>query len=711
MDANNQRINLDAVKAFRRKVRRKIAFRIILFVLPFIFLCAYGAVYIARLPRERHARSYTFAQKLRLGLGRALKATYLKMSTPLPDPKRSKIPIVELYIKGKRLDKLNSNLPQSGRVFQKALLKADGQIYKVKARYKGDSINHWAFPNKSWRIELRNGKRNRKEKVFNLNVPRTKTQISNWLGFELGSVMNGVAGGGPLVPKADFVHFRLNRLFDGVRLRVEQPDQNFIRVRNLEPGTIFSGDIRSRDIYSGKPRKRLYSDLSAWTVDSPYIESGKSALASLIHLIRYQHKPYDFYYEIEKLMNLDAIVQYMALLELVGTTHVDNTHNNKFYLNPISGRLTPIVWDSIAYFWGNNKGLDLGSNDLFKKILSIPSLREQKDLYLWEAVNGELSSERIIRIVKRKIREIAPDVRAFPLKIHASDKGIYNISNEEWKAAIGELINAIRARGKFIRRELSATDVRYNFRTVKEGSKSIFRVVFQVNSRAGFRLKGITLKLNAQKKGQIVTLKRWGIEDVKKVIKPRFSSQKASSTSSGTVSFPLNEVLYSKRRTKKGVTLVPGVYVYDFVTEEPLKILSVISIKGKNSITKKGYKPIYSKKLEIPSAHKQNSIWWDPKVVTEKSIVRLSGKVVLTKDLVITPYQSLDVSPGTHIAMAKGVSIIVNGGDAYLRGSSTQPIVIEGDKGKALWGVMAISGGECKISNVNIIGGSEKNTG
>ena len=90
----------------------------------------------------------------------------------------------------------------------------------------------------------------------------------------------------------------------------------------------------------------------------------------------------------------------------------------------MSGKFSPIVWDTVAYYWKNTRSLDLGTNSLFRSVLEIPGLREKKDRFLWNAINGDLSTENVQTLIWDEAAKIQPDVEAFALKLHASDKGV-----------------------------------------------------------------------------------------------------------------------------------------------------------------------------------------------------------------------------------------------------------------------------------------------
>ncbi|RME60982.1 MAG: hypothetical protein D6780_02460, partial [Candidatus Dadabacteria bacterium] len=357
----------------KRAQRVRTALYSLLGLLVLIVITIFSLDYFANFPRERFARKYSYWQRAWYGFKSAARVVYLSLVTDLPDIKNTKLPVVEVYLKGKRLDKLTENLPDSGRIFQKGkvLIKRDNKqkTYKAQLKFRGDSVHHWAFPQKSWRVKLSGTALYNGIKEFNLNVPRSPTQLSNWLGYKMAQ-MAGIT----TTPEAFFTQFRLNRNFDGVRIFLEQPDYYFLRRKNLPLGKIFIGDIKTEDIYGLRRRKLLYKTPLAWEVRTPipqYDNSRKEIKALIDTLEKNSWEPYKRFYALQDIVNIDSVLKVIALLEIVGSVHIDNTHNNKLYFNPYTGKFSVIPWDTLAYFW-RNYGLDINRNFLFRDILTIP---------------------------------------------------------------------------------------------------------------------------------------------------------------------------------------------------------------------------------------------------------------------------------------------------------------------------------------------------
>lgn len=691
--------NLQLLRKQRRRACFRVALRYSILVLCLVVIAAGTADYFARLPRERAAKNFSYLKRVQLGLETAYRAVTLKLNEHPADPKNTQLPIFEIFIKGKRLDKLSEKLPESGEKDQKAKVKFEDKEFDAMVRFRGDSINHWAFPQKSWRVSLEKGKFFEGMQSFNLTVPRVETQISNWLGYKMAEQFDDL-----LVPYADFVHFRLNRRFDGVRMLLEQPNQDFLRKRNLPYGKIFVGDIDSQQIYGDTPRKAIYRDVSAWQVRGPGEDVLTSEMADLVDVIKNEFNPYKLFDRMQNLVDMPAMLEYMALLELVGSVHVDETHNGKYYFNPVTGKFQPIVWDTVAYMWKNSKGLDLGTNSLFRAVLGIPEWREQKDRYLWNAINGKLSTQEIQSMIKRQVKAMRADIYAFGLKLHANDKGIRHVSNDEWEQSIRELLEVVEQRNKTISDALQNGEGAYRLQRVEDGH---YRLALQIKSAAGARINKISLTPSKVNELAQVRISRRGIEDIGHALAP--DAQLTAQWLDGALVFSPSDELFSKRRFARGgkPELVPATYVYDIFTPGALELNGVKSIDASNSITSSAFAFHSAPELEISPTHKQNNVWWTPERFVNRSITKLSGVKHLTESLVLDRYSSLELEPGATLKLDPGVSIILQGGALKALGTEMAPIVIESASLKEPWGALALNGAEVEMDHVLLKGGSE----
>lgn len=692
-DISSKGYNVSELKRITYRARFRTVRRLLLpFLLCFAVLF-FIAEYISRLPRERHARDYNFIERVVLGGKQAVHAAFLFISAEHEDGATSNLPIAELYIRGERLDKLKESLPASGRDAQDAKFYYADEVFKVKARYRGDSMNHWAFPQRSYRIDAKKTDDIDGMRSINLVVPRADTQIANWLGYEIARRMGGL-----LVPDTDMVHFRLNRKFDGIRLLLEQPDQAFLRRRNLSPGKIFIGDISSEQIYGSQPRARLYHEAGAWEVRAPTEDIGRLELASLFRIIA-QKDPYRLYYTLERLADVEGFLRYMALLEFVGSIHVDATHNGKMYFNPETGKFSPLVWDTVAYFWGNQQPLDLGTNELFRALLSVPEYRERKDQILWEMVTGNFSTEALQNLINMQVKRMRKDVYAFPLKVHANDKGIRHVSNAEWEDSIKNLLAVVAERNELIKDRLTQKQASYHVEIEQGGKRA--RLAIANSGVESLRFNTLAVRTT----GTSALVKRIGIEDI---LKPRaVAVQQSVTATNGEVRFALDDILRSGRSFANGARAetTPGVYIYEIeVVGGAITEVQIPELVG--ATTETVLAP--EKDTTLLGLYQKSTGWWEPERFVAITPVTLSGVVTLEEDLILDDYSRLVIEPGTHIRIAPERSILVRKGGVIAKGTADKPIRIEQYSADYPWGVFAVQGGTAELEHVHVSGGSQR---
>jgi hypothetical protein len=693
----------DVLKSRERRQKRRKFTRVSLFAVLIILVLGLFANYLANLPRERHARNYSYLEKVKLGAQQAFSVAFLSLSADAPDPKRSELPLAEIYIRGKRLDKLTEDLPASGSEYQKASVKIDGEEFDAVVRLRGDSMNHWAFPQKSWRVSLSKGKFLSGTQVFNLNVPRVETQLSNWLGYQMAATRPDL-----IVQDARNYHFRLNRQFAGVRLYLEQPNQEFLQRRNLVPGKIFVGDIDTMQIYGGVKRKRIYLDPSAWEVRSPSEDVSNGEVIDLIRILKTEHNPFARFRRLRRVVDIESLTQYIALLEQVGSVHVDETHNGKYYFNPVSGKFVPIVWDTVAYFWKNRFDIDLGPNSLFRSVLEIPEWREMKDRKLWQAIQGKLSTENVLRMIDEEAGRMRRDLRAFPLKLHANDKGIRHLSNPEWEQAVSDLRVVVAERNKKIVDLLSQTDAAYRLVGADGGDgKQLLGV--EVRSRSGVRLDQVVFDVEGAPDGSVVSVRRRGLSDIGVPVDLEKETVEVP-VKGGKAKFFAGDRLYSRRahQKRRGLVVLPSTYVYELSAPKGARVKGVTIPDAYNAVTGAHCEVPEESALEIAAKHIPKTVWWSPDTFARRVVKELDGSRVLESDMILNEYTSIRIPAGTHLKLGPQTSIIARGGSIDIEGTVEDPVVIEAADPGQPWGVIAALGGPgITISHAKIRGGSE----
>jgi hypothetical protein len=569
------------INAIKRVTRWAITSAIVISAMVVVARC-----FFSHYPIERMQGKFTRLERIQFGASQYFKALYLTLTAPEDNPSTTKLPVMELFVAAENLSRVTRTIPPPEDLDVPGFLKFGGDTYRVKVKMRGDSINHWSFPSKSWRIKLRRNKTIFGVSTLNLTVPRMVSQMENWFGYELG------AKAGLVTPRSQMVHFRLNRKFDGIRLLVEQANDSFLRKRGVEHGTILTGDITTEQIYGSKPRPPLFDHPEAWEI----LQDGKAVESLHLNKIKELIHQTNFFIvqdELPKVLAVEEYAKFLAFLQIVGTNHVDDTHNQKFYVDPADQLLHPIVWDTVSYSYANIPPFDNDTSALARLFLSVPKFREMKDKALWQYLKGELSTNSKLHVLHFLFENMKHDALATPLKIAARARGIIFISNEEWLSSISKTkgersVHAIKSNvvtpsiEEIMTRidvdaikSLSPVDLAANIVEVAAPAKGVHKydLVLRVSSRAGAIVNAVTLRWS--KGGSISRV-------VSKAQEGSLSGKKRDAVlvqKGELVTLHLKDHLYSDRlfatKINRGSKIAPMDYVYELQGGTAPEIVSI----------------------------------------------------------------------------------------------------------------------------------------
>jgi hypothetical protein len=456
-------------------------------------------------------------------------------------------------------------------------------------------------------------------------------------------------------------------------------------------------------------RKLLFGpqDAKNWETISLNLDQGIADVAVTEHptmkaLLTTLNSPMSveaFEREIAKYIDIEGTLRYMALLEIVGSMHIDATHNHKWYLDPSSGVLSPIVWDPLAYLWGDRPGIDLDHNLLFRKLLTSPTFRLRKNEILWNAINGPLHERVIQPYLKGTSDSLRRDIYDNPFKIKATRTQIHFNTNEDWEAGVRNIINVVKSRNDKIRRLLSS------FQGSAAYSNTDSTLSIEVASHSGVKLSSATFSLETParpEKNMPLNVKIRPLSGAGATGAEIFLKVKVSPEDNRTIEIPLGDILQSARFLKpENGRLGAAPSISRYLIESSLPLGSLKAVKGTN--------PVTDKEVTIPvspavlNSDAPNGILQTPNVKN----VELSGTVELNQDLIVNPGERLIMQAGTVIKLEDHVSIIARGAEVLIRGTNERPVIIQRKNPKVPWGVLGISRSPLtEIAHVQINGGS-----
>jgi hypothetical protein len=257
------------------------------------------------------------------------------------------LPAVQIFVPRANLAQLESHMPQSGFDYIKGSMLQKGELKKIKVKYRGDYLSHWAWEKKSLRIKTNKNSLYEGMRRFNLQAPKRRAQIINFQSLQLAADMD------LLGPRAKLVRLYLNGNNRGIYVLIEQLGEITLRNTNLMPGDIYRGEMIAKDGFTGKGQAwyGLFDSPSLWdkvAVNNHYQDSAMAPLETLIGLLR-RRADHEAQRQLSQILDMNSWGRFSAYQALVGTKHFTWDHNWRLYYDSWRGKFYPIVWDPVGW--------------------------------------------------------------------------------------------------------------------------------------------------------------------------------------------------------------------------------------------------------------------------------------------------------------------------------------------------------------------------
>lgn len=255
---------------------------------------------------------------------------------------------LQLRVAQRDLKALDSDLPQSGKVYVRGRLLDRQNEFKIKLRYRGNSPLHWRGDKKSMRVRLVNDKLWHDMDTFELLAPNDPSIMGSYLGAKLAQKMNLLA------PKMELAWLYLNGESRGFYTLVETIDEQTLINQAQMPGDIYSGEVAKRDAFVGADN-RLFYNAGLWqklAFNSDYPQTSKAPLELLSHWLVQQNVDYR---RLSELVDYPSFARFHLFHQLLQSTNIDQHHNWRLYFDHSRGRFFPIVWDPEGWQTGEAK--------------------------------------------------------------------------------------------------------------------------------------------------------------------------------------------------------------------------------------------------------------------------------------------------------------------------------------------------------------------
>lgn len=603
---------------------------------------------------------------------------------------------LNIYIPENSWDELSSNLPASGWEWKNVLLGNTNTLIPAELKLRGDYGIHFWWEKKSLKIRPRSEQliRNRSQLILS-----KKRLFQQHFLYALGTKM------GLLSPEAVFTRVFKNHQYYGTQLNIEAIDELMLRRRGLMPGNIYVGE---------NIENTLHRDVLLWLLANPYIWE-KSArynrhtaedLSELAEALAVFELPDqgDRWRAIRQRFDWDEIARFCAYTILTARAHMDGVHNLKFYVDPLSAKLHPIVWDPLMFYSGEDAATRPGSNEAFKTIEECDLFTGTANRFLHTfmedpAFIGDVANvlaevvasneiEETLRATEASFDLVRPFLDIDALDVNRNQQGC-ELSNPE------AIANLARRNTESLRKSLEDVTITW------QGGDALD---LSVHGFAGARMHGIKIATTPKQLAARVSILGSEITRDYELL--------ADATGTWHPKVPIHLNGGVTRESVQTIALKPVSYRVVFVADG-----SAIPIDQPPEFRDVFGQTLASDKLQRRTV-RGSVITHDsrlfPRPDPETRVVGGDGQVVhLSSDLVIARHQELEIPAGTTIQLDPGVSIVCKG-SVSVRGTAAKPVTFRPTDQEQPWGVFLVQGSKgtkVEITHASMHGGSEATRG
>ena len=293
-------------------------------------------------------------------------------------PKNNLTKRLNLYIPEKSKVKLdgfiNSALQSEiiaskNKKYVKAFLLQNGDSCKVKMKLKGDWTDHLRSGKTSYRIKMRGNNGYDGLKSFSIQHPKTRNDVHEWVIHQMAEKLD------LLTTDYDFINVSINGFDYGVYALEEHFDKQLVESRNRREGPILKFD--ESGAWAFNFAKGLFKN---WAI-LPYFESSTVSVFKQNRTLENARLLKNFEegssllrrfkegtIQVEEVFDMDLLAKFYVINELSSHNHALAWHNRRFYFNPITQKLEPILFDVIPHAKTNDF-----YNNIEKRLLGGPA--------------------------------------------------------------------------------------------------------------------------------------------------------------------------------------------------------------------------------------------------------------------------------------------------------------------------------------------------
>jgi hypothetical protein len=287
--------------------------------------------------------------------------------------------------------------------FVSAELSLGGQQLPAKIRLKGDLLDHLRGDKWSFRIELKGEGSLMGMKRFSVHRPETRNHIWEWIALQM------MQQEGLIALRYHFIELTLNGENLGIYAMEEHFEKRLIENNQRREGPILKFDMtqwqQERLGYEGHALPgsgEYYSNPidvfegRRMMADSALTEQFEAAHARLQGFRLGKLKA-------SEVFEVEAFATFIALCDLLGGQHALNTHQFRFYYNPLTTKLEPVPYDHNAGHRLDRLAGTLSDADYYRweagfQTLFLDGLFRDRDFYAaYVRALGKVSEEAFLQ--------------------------------------------------------------------------------------------------------------------------------------------------------------------------------------------------------------------------------------------------------------------------------------------------------------------------
>ena len=257
-----------------------------------------------------------------------------------------------MELEAERKEAFSEGVHFSNDKWHKAVLSDEKIVYPIKARLKGDWLDHLTGRKWSFRVKMRDDNAFKRMKSFSVQTPASRYFLHEFIAHRL------FAQEDILTTRYSFVPLFINTENVGLYAIEEHFAKQLIEFNKRREGPIIKFD---EDPFWSNTALGSGVNKIAESFEMPYFEvsrilpfsSGKLTESnslmhqfSIAHSLAYQYK--NTLGNVEEVFDIDKMAKFFALTDIINGKHGLAWHNQRFYYNPVTCKLEPINYDNFV---------------------------------------------------------------------------------------------------------------------------------------------------------------------------------------------------------------------------------------------------------------------------------------------------------------------------------------------------------------------------